>query len=155
MKIFFAIILFFVSLFAFAQVDLFSTNYSFDRAFQMYEIAAQVHVDNQNRTLFFIDTRSRNFDDVLYNLSNITTVLEIILIENRTTIERSGIQTLVYSYFDAQRARYDILMDRDWLINYYSKSSRERHSIMLELFSMYYNYWFPPSNKQFEPQRRR
>lgn len=129
-----------------------------EESFALFDVETEVWVNEEAGVINFEDVSSDSFDDVLFQLSYIMTVFDFVLVDQNLLIEESPIEAIIYSYFrpnedwtssarnnrhdKAQFHRYDIHMRRDWLINFFNSSRRDRDDLLYELYNRHYDKWF-------------
>lgn len=134
-----------------------------EETFALFEIDVAVWINEETGVINFEDTASRSFDEVLFQISYIMTTFDFVLVDQGLSIEDSIIETMIYSYFmpndsfngqrndkynEAQYHRYDVAMQRQWLIDYFNSNRRIRDDLLFQLFDEHYNKWFPEQKKR-------
>jgi hypothetical protein len=103
--------------------------------------------------LFLEDTSTKNANGILYQTSYMLSSVEFMLNDLRITISDTSLQSITYSMFiilDAKidkskepNLRYDVYMDRGWLMAYFRADNQERTKMLTKLFDKYYQQWSP------------
>lgn len=129
-----------------------------EEIFALFEIEVEIWMNEETGVINFEDTTSRNFDEALFQISYIMTAFDFVLVDQGLSMEDSIISAMIYSYFipnesyngqrnnkynESQYHRYDITMERQWLIDYFNSSRRIRDDLLFQLFDEHYSEWFP------------
>lgn len=126
--------------------------------FRLFEVEVEVWHNQYLGTVNFEDDFSKDFDDMLFQWGYLMTAFEFMLEDSGMSFEDTEVEVMIYSFFlvvdprvdkyTDPNMRYDIYMERDWSIQYFEASRRERQEMLYDLFDIHYTGWFP-AKRQF------
>ena len=121
--------------------------------FSLFEVEVEVWYNPIDMVLSFEDDYSLDFDDMLFQWGYLMTALEFMLEDSGQIFEDVNIDVMIYSFFvvvdsrfskyEEPNMRYDLHMERNWSIDYFNLSRRERQEMLYDLFDDHYREWFP------------
>lgn len=147
-----ALILIFVSFFAFAQE--WERDYDFENMLlEDWGVDIQVWTAYSDGvwTVNFEDFQSPSWDDVYYNLAFTLAAFEEILLSNELDFREADVELFIFSWFerynsedpynDETNTRWDIYMDYDWLVRYFNARFNQQYEMIDMVISPVYEEW--------------
>lgn len=120
--------------------------------FVLFKLNVTPYLTSQ-QDLIVEDTNSKNTNGILYQTSYMLSALEFMFSDLRITITDTSLQSITYSMYiivdskidkgKAPNLKYDVYMDRGWLMTYFKSDSQERTKMLTKLFDKYYQQWSP------------
>lgn len=121
--------------------------------FSLFEVEVEVWHNEYLGTINFEDDFSKDFDEMLFQWGYLMTAFEFMLEDSGMIFEDTMLEVMVYSFFYVvdprvdkytdPNMRYDVYMEREWSIEYFQVSRRERQEMLYDLFDEHYMSWFP------------
>ncbi len=135
-----------------------------EELFSLFEVEIEAWVTKDFALVNFEDMVSRNFDEMLFQLSYIMVALDFAFEDGDFEFQNTNFQSFIYSLYlpnptwsgarddkhdERQYLRYDLFLYRNWLEEYFNASRRERDAMLLEEFRDQRDSWnLPiPSNR--------
>jgi hypothetical protein len=106
-----------------------------------------------DQNLVFEDLAGKNTSGILYQTSYLLNTIDFMFSDLKMSLSDTNIMSLTYSMFiindkaidknKEPNIRYDVFMDRGWLLAYFYAKQTERNYMLVELFNKYYKQLSP------------
>jgi len=120
------------------------------RYLDLYDVKTKVVLAND--ILYIEDALSQRSDEMLDQISYILSVIDYMLIDLKIDVEKTTINQIDYmsadnvalKYFDAEATiKYDLIIERDWLVQYFKADKQNRIKMMSGMFKSNFENWTP------------
>jgi hypothetical protein len=101
-----------------------------------------------DQDLTFEDLKSKNTSGILYQTSYLLNTIDFMFADLKMSLSDTNIMSITYSMFiindkaldknKEPNLRYDIFMDRGWLLAYFYAKQTERNNMLVDLFNKYF-----------------